>query len=424
MRSPACARRLRCRGTLGGAVRHQWRHHAGRGRSIVGAVTAAPGDHLGIHAHNDTEPGGRQFAGRGAGRGAPDPGHAQRHRRALRQCQSVSLIPTLVLKKDFAERFEIGVDAGRGWRRLTGISPALRRHGSTAPQPPGALCRRLSAFATKAGIHASAIVKDPSTYEHVPPESVGNRRRMLVSEQAGKSNLAPSSPAIGHRAVEQGRQRVSMRCCARSRSANHAAMPMTGRTPPSSFWRVACSAPCRVISTSKASGPSSSGATMRSRRARHGCRRLWSRSASMARSHVNAGEGNGPSTRSIWRFAQRSRQVLPATSSATSSWSTSRCVSSTAARARSPACWSRAVMARANRWFTVGVSPNIVDASFQALSDSIVFKLLRIARLAEVFLGGGALVGGATGDKEHRDVVLPCRVVDRAGRDNRRAPRR
>ena len=46
-----------------------------------------------------------------------------------------------------------------------------------------------SAFATKAGIHASAILKDPATYEHVRPEAVGNRRRVLVSEQAGKSNL-------------------------------------------------------------------------------------------------------------------------------------------------------------------------------------------------------------------------------------------
>jgi 2-isopropylmalate synthase len=46
-----------------------------------------------------------------------------------------------------------------------------------------------SAFATKAGIHASAVLKDPKTYEHVEPEAVGNLRRVLVSDQAGKSNL-------------------------------------------------------------------------------------------------------------------------------------------------------------------------------------------------------------------------------------------
>ena len=54
-----------------------------------------------------------------------------------------------------------------------------------------------SAFATKAGIHASAIVKEPETYEHVPPETVGNRRRMLVSDQAGKSNLIAELSRIG-----------------------------------------------------------------------------------------------------------------------------------------------------------------------------------------------------------------------------------
>ena len=61
-----------------------------------------------------------------------------------------------------------------------------------------------SAFATKAGIHASAIAKEPETYEHVQPESVGNRRHVLVSDQAGKSNLIAELERIGI-AVEQGR---------------------------------------------------------------------------------------------------------------------------------------------------------------------------------------------------------------------------
>jgi 2-isopropylmalate synthase len=47
----------------------------------------------------------------------------------------------------------------------------------------------VSAFATKAGIHASALLKEPQTYEHVPPESVGNSRRVMVSDQGGKANF-------------------------------------------------------------------------------------------------------------------------------------------------------------------------------------------------------------------------------------------
>src|SRR5690606_41468421 len=53
-------------------------------------------------------------------------------------------------------------------------------------QPPYGVA---SAFATKAGIHASAILKAPQTYEHVPPETVGNERRLMVSDQGGKSNF-------------------------------------------------------------------------------------------------------------------------------------------------------------------------------------------------------------------------------------------
>jgi 2-isopropylmalate synthase len=65
-----------------------------------------------------------------------------------------------------------------------------------------------SAFATKAGIHASAVLKDPRTYEHIPPESVGNARRVLVSDQAGKSNILAELERLGV-TVAKGDPRVS-----------------------------------------------------------------------------------------------------------------------------------------------------------------------------------------------------------------------
>ena len=46
-----------------------------------------------------------------------------------------------------------------------------------------------SAFAHKGGVHVSAVINDPATYEHITPELVGNQRRVLVSEQSGKSNI-------------------------------------------------------------------------------------------------------------------------------------------------------------------------------------------------------------------------------------------
>ena len=71
-----------------------------------------------------------------------------------------------------------------------------------------------SAFATKAGIHASAIAKEPETYEHVPPETVGNRRRVLVSDQAGKSNLLAELHAHRHD-LSRRMTSASTRCCAK-----------------------------------------------------------------------------------------------------------------------------------------------------------------------------------------------------------------
>ncbi len=99
----------------------------------------------------------------------------------------VTLIPTLALKDTYSTRFETTIDAER-LVNLTRLSHAFDELLNRSPdhQLPyvGA-----SAFATKAGIHASALLKDPRTYEHVPPESVGNYRKVMVSDQGGKANF-------------------------------------------------------------------------------------------------------------------------------------------------------------------------------------------------------------------------------------------
>ncbi len=175
--------------TNGGTLPHEIEH-------IVGAVTKViPGDHLGIHAHDDTGNGvANSFAAIRAG-----VRHIQGTLNGLgERCGNanlVTIIPTLLLKKDYAERFEIGVDESK-LAQITKISHTLdellnRSPNRHAPYVGG------SAFATKAGIHASAVLKDPRTYEHVTPESVGNRRKVLVSDQAGKSNILAELDRLG-----------------------------------------------------------------------------------------------------------------------------------------------------------------------------------------------------------------------------------
>jgi 2-isopropylmalate synthase len=156
---------------------------------IVADVIASgvPGDHLGIHPHNDTgqavanalaavEAGVRQVQGTLNGIGE-----------RCGNTNLVTLIPTLVLKPAYSERFETGIDAEK-LQALTSLSHAFDEMLNRSPDHQAPYVGA-SAFATKAGIHASALLKDPRTYEHVPPETVGNLRKVMVSDQGGKSNF-------------------------------------------------------------------------------------------------------------------------------------------------------------------------------------------------------------------------------------------
>ena len=84
-------------------------------------------------------------------------------------------------------------------QKLAQVSHALDERLNRAPNRHAPYVGE-SAFATKAGIHASAIMKDPATYEHTAPEAIGNRRKVLVSEQAGKSNILAELERIGIKA--------------------------------------------------------------------------------------------------------------------------------------------------------------------------------------------------------------------------------
>ena len=98
-----------------------------------------------------------------------------------------TLIPTLLLKEPYASRYETGIrpDALEGLTRISRqLDDILNRVPLRSAPYVGA-----SAFAHKAGLHASAIQKDPTTYEHIAPEAVGNARIVPMSNQAGQSNL-------------------------------------------------------------------------------------------------------------------------------------------------------------------------------------------------------------------------------------------
>jgi 2-isopropylmalate synthase len=146
-----------------------------------------PGKNLGIHAHNDTEnavansltavlAGVRQVQGTINGLGE-----------RCGNANLISLIPTIVLKKSFSDNYEIKINENK-IKTLTECSRLLdeilnrksnRRAAYVGP----------SAFAHKGGLHVSAVSKNPKTYEHIDPSLVGNIRNIVVSDQAGRSNI-------------------------------------------------------------------------------------------------------------------------------------------------------------------------------------------------------------------------------------------
>ncbi|MDA9278313.1 citramalate synthase [Amylibacter sp.] len=146
-----------------------------------------PGDHIGIHTHNDTEhaianslaaidAGARQVQGTLNGLGE-----------RCGNANLVTLIPTLLLKDPYSSLYETGVDLNK-LSSLTSISRTLDDILNRVPDKWAAYVGS-SAFAHKAGLHASAILKDPQTYEHIDPIVVGNERIIPMSNQAGQSNL-------------------------------------------------------------------------------------------------------------------------------------------------------------------------------------------------------------------------------------------
>ena len=166
------------------------------GRVVAEVIAAGvPGDRLGIHCHDDTgnavanslaavDAGCRQIQGTLNGLGE--------------RCGNANLttiIPTLLLKEPYASRFETGV----GREALAGMVKLSRQLDDILNRVPlrSAPYVGASAFAHKAGLHASAILKDPSTYEHVDPAVVGNERVIPMSNQAGQSNLRARLAAAG-----------------------------------------------------------------------------------------------------------------------------------------------------------------------------------------------------------------------------------
>ena len=234
-----------------------------------------------------------------------------------------------------------------------------------------------SAFATKAGIHASALAKDPRTYEHVPPESVGNARAILVSDQAGRSNLiaqlarmkldvAADDPRLS-RMLEEVKAREAQGFAYEAADASFELLARRILVGVPDFFDV------ESFNVSVERKFNSSGA-------------LYSASQAFVKirigeeTMISAAEGNGPvnaldlALRKDLGAYQKHIQDLELLDYRVRVFE-----GGTDAVTRVLIEFGDADGAR---WSTVGVSGNIIDASFQALVDAINFKLVKAGATA------------------------------------------
>ena len=339
---------------------------------IVRAVIAAgvPGVNLGIHTHDDTgqavantlaavDAGVRQVQGTLNGIGE-----------RCGNANLVTLIPTLMLKPIYAGRFETGIseDALKGITTLAHTFDELlnRAPDAQAPYVGG------SAFATKAGIHASALIKEPETYEHVPPRSVGNKRRVMVSDQGGKANFVAELKRRGIPVDKADRRLDTLIALVKEREAQGYAYEgadasfdllarrTLGKVP--EFFRVT-SFRCMVERRFDANGA------------------LKTVSEAIVKvivdgeERMSVAEGHGPVNaldialrKDLGKFQSEIEDLELADYKVRILNGGTEAITRVLIESHD---------ASGARWWTVGVSDNIIDASFQALMDSIVYKLVK-----------------------------------------------
>ncbi|NBB82885.1 MAG: citramalate synthase [Alphaproteobacteria bacterium] len=346
--------------TNGGTLPHEI-------EEIVGAVTRhVPGDRLGIHAHDDTgnaianslaavRAGVRQVQGTIGGLGE-----------RCGNANLISLIPTLVLKLGY----QTGVSA-EGLASLTHLS---RWFDDLLNRPPSRNTPYVGtgAFTHKGGLHASAVAKDPASYEHVPPEAVGNRRHVVVSDQAGKSNILARFAELGievdpkHPNVDKLVRLVKQRefdgyaYDGAEASFEMLARRMLGQVP--EYFRLErfsvvderrFNARGQLVTESEATVKVRVGNALR---------------------HEVA-DGNSP-VNAIDRALRKALEpAYPVLTRMKLVDFRVRILKATEASGAMPRVLIESANGQGRRWSTVGVSTNIIDASFDALGDSFAYKL-------------------------------------------------
>jgi 2-isopropylmalate synthase len=334
---------------------------------VVEEVTAlVPPERLGIHTHNDTEnavantlaavqAGARQVQGTLNGLGE-----------RCGNANLVSLIPTLTVKMGY----RTGVSE-RGLAHLTAVSRALDERLNRTPDAHAAYVGA-NAFAHKAGLHASAVAKNAACYEHIEPQVVGNQRNVLISDQAGRANLLTRLAEIGLDGASDAQLRTLLRSI-KDREANGYAYDAAAASFELLARRAFGQVPehFRLISF-----------RIIDERRFNARNELVTLSEATIKVEVGGAqrmivaEGNGPVNALDTALRQALSGTYPALEHMHLADYKVRILTPEAGTAAITRVIIESADDQGRLWSTVGVSANVIDASYNALHDSITYKLL------------------------------------------------
>lgn len=338
---------------------------------IVKSVIAAfPQAKFGIHAHNDCECAVANSIAAVESGCVMVQGTINGLGERCGNASLTSLLPVLILKLGYRCG---AVDRNIG--KITEISRKLsdilnEKHNNHMPFSGS------SAFAHKGGLHASAVLKNPVLYEHIAPEAVGNKRKILISNQSGKSNIVSMLSDVG---ISEYTNEHLVKIAKELKRKNLEGYNFEGAD--ASFYLLA-----RQIIDEKSSEyykVLSYKAHVERRYNSHGKLCTFSEaivkvSLDDGKTHLQVAEGQGPVDamyNAMWRILIA---VYPAIQNLKLNDYKVRIVNSGAGTGSTTLVLIEFLNRVTGQVFsTIGVSENIIDASFQALNDGVVFYLTK-----------------------------------------------
>lgn len=331
--------------------------------AAVSAVVAefAGGPGVGIHCHNDLGCGvANSLAAVSAGAGQVQ-GTMNGIGERCGNANLVSVAANLELK--------MGIEClpDGHIKTLTEVSHFIDEICNRTPNPHQPFVGR-SAFAHKGGMHVAGVMEDARTFEHIDPEVVGNRRELLLGELSGKGTVLARASALGIVLDDEHAARIVEKVKSREHAGYHyeaaeGSLELMLRREAGEFEPLFTLESWRVIVEKREDGVVQTEATVK----------VWVD----GERHVSTAEGNGPvnaldrALRSAIRMVHDDLDRIDLVNFKVRILDESRGTQSVT-RVLLDATDGQDV------WGTIGVSPNVIEASWEALVDSLEYGLNRV----------------------------------------------